>query len=140
MMNLTGGPTIMDRPTHVLPLTFWPGAVAAIEGAMKGAEHDPPLAFGLDCPDGSSILVEYQLERQLEVVMRWPEIYQNCGSPPLLSVLVIDGQPDGFRRSHMAHQFLTEIWKVLGERRPTSLIGASVDETASRRRYFWRVS
>jgi len=132
------------RPKRVAQMPQWPGARMAVRLAIVGVREDPPLAVGIDFPDGSSMAVEYQLHRQHDVP---PAVYGELGDPPLLSIVVIDNGVAIRKRSgltertdaHDAERALAEIQKLLGADRPLAIIGASIDENATRRRYWWRL-
>jgi hypothetical protein len=103
----------------------------AVKLAISGASELPQLAVGFDFADGSAICLEYLTETDPETP--W-EVYQQCGGLPLLKVLVFDR---GRRRPHEADRAWKELEKYMGDRRPLSIIGASVDEWRGRRAHWW---
>lgn len=104
------------------------------------------MSLGVTFADHSSMTLTWELQRDLEVTTRWPEIYDKLGDPPYLVVLVLDNgvaiKDDKRVREHEAERRLAEIHKLMGgegSKRLMGVIAASVDETDSRRKYFWKV-
>lgn len=134
----------LDTPKRIAPMPSWPGPTTAIELAVAGVREDPPFAVGFDFPDGSSMMLEYQLERSPDAP---PEMYNTVGEPPLLSVLVLDRGAGLVTRygmtarvaPHQAEKALQEIQKVIGVEKPLGIVAQGLNPRTSRRRYWWKL-
>lgn len=122
---------VLDRPTRLCSMPVWPGAQMAVKLAISGAREFPHLAVGYDCPDGTAVCLEYMTEADADTPL---EVYQHCNGLPLLKVLVFDrGRP----RPHLADMLWKELEGYMGDRKPLSIIGASVDTSRGRRAHWW---
>lgn len=134
----------LDTPAIVAPLPLWPGARKAVELALLGAREDPPIAVGIDFPDGSCLSIEVLAKQPTEVPAPAAE---RLGSLPWLSVLVLDRGvgltvEHGMARrvrAHDAEKALAEMRDLFAEE-PPAVITQGLDPRTSRRRYLWKVT
>ena len=141
-VNPMGKYSVLQQDKMVMQMPRWPGASVAVQLAVYGAREKQPKAIGLDCPDGSCIMLDYQVYKDKEV----PDvIYERVGKPPILSVIVLDrgigvkvikGISTRFRAND-GEKYIAELHKHLGAERPLAVIGSIMDEKNSWRRYFW---
>lgn len=143
-------------------MPWWPheGPKRVLELAISASRELPALAIEFDLIDHSSMLLEYQVElRTVEGLEQWlfanptsrglpwplvrDEIYDQCGKPPLLSIICDDhgagvamGGNGLLRRTkaNNAEKRLTELVKYIGGEKPLSVIGEAM--TRSRRQYW----
>lgn len=137
-------PLVIERPRNLAAMPWWPGARTAINLAIAGVRENPRLAIGHDFPDGTSMALEYQPDRRIDVP---PEVYGHVGDPPLLSIIVIDHGVGWtkdragawrFTQEHDAEKALREIAILLGKDKPKAVYGQSINPKLSRRQYWFR--
>lgn len=134
--------SILKVEKQVAQMPQWPGASLAVQLAVYGAKELAPKAIGLDLPDGSAILLDYQTTMDRDCP---PVIYTRVGQPPILLVFVLDrgigvkivkGIPQRFRAND-AEKCVAELHHFLGKDRPLAVIGSIIDERNSWRKYYW---
>jgi hypothetical protein len=143
MVSQFSSRSIVEKPKAVIPWPEWPGANAAIKYAQFAARENPPLGIQFRFGDGSEMILEYQLFRMPG--HKLDEMYDKL-EPPLLSALVLDHLHAVKRikglaqrvQPHDAERALQELQQHLGKDYPVGVMSASIDESDSRRRYFFR--
>lgn len=132
---------------RVAQMPSWPGPKDAIKLAQAGVRERPPFGLGLDFPDGTAMLLDYQLTREADVE---DGVYEHVGEPPLLCVTVfhrgvgvkmINGMATRVRE-HDAEKALRELQWHIGTDTPLAVIskGLGKNRTTGSQRYFWRIS
>lgn len=137
------GMTPIAVPINVASMPWWPGAKRAVELVVSGAKEEPQVACEYKFSDKSTMTLEYQTGRRVDV----PDgIYERCGSPPLLSIVVDDHyagvrvDPNGINRrvaANKAENALAELTQYIGADKPMAIVGEIIKK--SRRAYWVRL-